>query len=56
LDRFAQNGILLIATLLSRVAVLVLCISPRDGSNGGSGDGGTGVTKVSPSMRSVIFI
>ena len=47
---------LLIATVLSRVAVLVLCISPRDGSNGGSGDGGTGVTKVSPSMRSVIFI
>ena len=43
---------LLIATVLSRVAVLVLCISPRDGSNGGSGDGGTGVTKVSPNVRS----
>jgi hypothetical protein len=42
---------LLIAWVLSRAAMLVLCVRSRsDSSGGGSGGGGTGVTKVSPNI------
>jgi hypothetical protein len=43
---------LLVATVLSRVAVLLLCIPSRSDSSGSSGGGGTAVTKVSPRIKS----